>query len=133
MTGNASEVLVGRQHCEIVAHAQLCQEGVDGSDLHAIPAAAIAQVRRPDVIIAIRRQQWDGRKSVKNLSAALWARKALQQLLKHQAGSQDRLAVFDCADQHTDFADRSRSASPKRERPNTRVHKQGQSRARSAL
>jgi hypothetical protein len=73
MFSDAPEVLVGCQHCQIVAYAQLSQEGIDRSDLQPASAATIPQPRRPDMIVAIRRQQGYGRKSVQNLIAVFWS------------------------------------------------------------
>jgi len=73
MVRNVTEILVRRQHRQVMADAQLSQERIDCSDLHAISPAAIPERRRRDVIVAVRHEQRDGRKPVKNLIAGLRA------------------------------------------------------------
>jgi hypothetical protein len=50
---NMTEILVRRQHRQIMTNAQLSEEGIDCPDLHAISAAVIPQLSRPYVIVAI--------------------------------------------------------------------------------
>jgi hypothetical protein len=54
--GNAAEILVRRQHRQVMTDAQLGEEGIDCTDLHAVSAAAIPEIRRPSVIVAIWHQ-----------------------------------------------------------------------------
>jgi hypothetical protein len=133
MIGDTSEVIVGCEHREGVAYAQLSQQRIDRSDLHAGSAAMIPQFRRPDVIVAIGHEQGHRRKSVYNLITALWSREALKQFLKHEARRQNSFAAFDCLDQRPDLRTRSWRVAPQRERPDTGVDKEAQSRARPAL
>jgi hypothetical protein len=113
--GYMSEVLVGRQHRQVMAYAQLSQKRVDCSDLHAISAAMISQLRRPDVVVAIRYQQRHRRKSIQDLIAASRPREALKQFLENQARRQKRFTVFDCMDQHPDLPTRSRPIASQRQ------------------
>jgi hypothetical protein len=133
MTGNVLKVFVRRKHCEVVAYAQLGQQRVNGSDLHAIAAAVVPQSRSANVIVAIRHQQRHGGKAIENLIARLWAGEALEQFLKHEACSKQHLTGFDGADQCSDFVLRAGLVTSKRKGPNARIDEQAHFRARSAL
>ena len=131
--GNSTEIGVGRQHCQIVTYAQLREESVNCSDLHAASATAISQFGRVDVILAIRRYHWNGRKSFEDLIAGLRACKPLEKILKDEAGRQDNLVGLDCPDQRTDLSRWIRRVAPQRERPDAGVDEEAQSRPRPAL
>ncbi len=69
MAGDELKVIVGRQHRQAVANAELRQESVDDSNLDAGTTTSVPQIRRADVILAIRHKQWHRGKSVQNLRA----------------------------------------------------------------
>lgn len=104
----APEVLICRQHREIMADAQLGQQRIDRAHLHASSPAAIPQFRRLDMIVAIRHQQGDRRKTVQKLIAALWSCEALKEFLQHKAGRQKSLAAFKSLDERFDLRARRR-------------------------
>jgi len=79
------EISVGCEHGQVVADTKLCQQGVYRSNVHTRAATAIAQVRGPDVIVAIGYQQRDSGESIQNLRARARPQKTLEQLLQHQA------------------------------------------------
>jgi hypothetical protein len=133
MIGDETEVFVGGQHCQIMTYAQLSQQRIDRSDLHTISAAMISQFRRPDMIVAIWRQQRHRGKTIQNLIATLWPEETLKQFLKNEARGQKRFTAFDGADQHPDLAARSRRVAPERQRPDTCIDEETQSRDRPAL
>lgn len=81
MVRDVMEILVRRQHCQVMAYAQLSQESIDGSNLHAVSSTAIPKLRRCDVIVAVWDEQGDGGKPIQNLIAGLRARKALKEFL----------------------------------------------------
>jgi len=64
MGGNAAEVAVGRKHNQLMAHAELGQQSVDGSHLHAGAPANVPELGRADVIVAIRHQERHCGKSI---------------------------------------------------------------------
>jgi hypothetical protein len=112
---NVTEILVRRQHRQIVAYAQLSQEGIDRANLYAVSSAAIPELRGCDVIVAVRHEQRDGGKPVQNLIARLRPRKTLKQFLKDKAGGQDGLAAAYCPDERFDFRCRRRIIPTQRE------------------
>jgi hypothetical protein len=124
---------VGREHCQIVTYAQLREESVNCSDLHAASATAISQFGRVDMIFAIWRYHWNGGESFEDLIAGLRASKPLEKFLKDEAGRQDDLVGLDCPDQHTDLRPWIRRVAPQRERPDAGVDEEAQSRPRPAL
>ena len=103
MIGDAPEVFVGGQHCQVMAYTQLGQQCIDRAHLHTASAAMIPQLCRPDMIVAIRHQQRDRSKSIQNLIAAFGSGEALEQLLKHKAGRQQGLAAFNGVDECSDL------------------------------
>jgi hypothetical protein len=64
MGGDAFKVAVGREHRQAVANAELRQKRIDRSDLHACAMTDIPQLRRTDVIVAIRHKQRHRGKSI---------------------------------------------------------------------
>jgi hypothetical protein len=86
MFGDASEIIVDRQHRQLVTYAQLRQQCIDRSDLHATSAATVSQLSRADVIVAIGREQGDSGKPIQDEIAIFRARKSLQKLLKNESG-----------------------------------------------
>ncbi len=52
--GSPNEVFIGRQQCQLVTDAELCEQGVDGADLQTGATATIAQFRGVDVILSVR-------------------------------------------------------------------------------
>ena len=95
-----------------MTYAQLSQQRIDRSDLHAMSAAMISQLRRIDVIVAIWRQQRHRGKSIQNLVAGLWPEEALKQFLEDETGGQKRFTPFDGPDKHPDLPARSRQVAP---------------------
>ena len=73
VVGDVPEIVVGCQHRQVMTYAQLSQQGIDRSHLHAASAAPIPQLRRADVIVAIGHQQGDGGKPVEDPIAGLRA------------------------------------------------------------
>ena len=95
MVGNAREVPVAAEHRQFMTDAKRGQESIDRTDLYPGTPAAIAQLRRPDVIVAIGYQQRYGGESIQDLVTGSRPPKALQKFLKDYPGGQDRLAAFD--------------------------------------
>src|SRR5215216_5642578 len=84
MLGDLREILVGGQHCQVVADAQLRQKRVDRPDLHAFSAAVIPQLRRINVIVAIWYDKRQRRKALDDLGPALGPGEALQLFLQDE-------------------------------------------------
>jgi hypothetical protein len=127
------EIVVGREHDEVVSHAKLRQESTDRSDLCPGSPTSISQISGLDVIIAIGDKKRHCRKPIQNLRPSFRTRKALQDLLEHEARCNNRLARFNGSDQRPHFRHRGRRIAPERKRPNTCVNEKAQSRRRSAL
>ena len=67
MPGGKHKVLVGRQQRQLVAYAELSEQGIDGSHLHARPAAGIADSRRANVIFPVWLDERQGGKALDDL------------------------------------------------------------------
>lgn len=133
MFGDAFEILIGGQHGHIVAYAQLRQKRVDRRDLHAISAAMVSQLRRIDMIVAIRNDEGQGGKALDNPGTAFRPGKALKKLLQDKAGRQKRFAVPDGFNQRPDFRPLRWLIPPQGKRPDAGVDEKAQLRWRSAL
>jgi hypothetical protein len=81
MAGDLPEVVIGREHCQVIGDAKLRQQSIDRSNLYPGASTAISQLGGLNVIVAIRHQQRHYREPIENLCAVPWTRKALQQLL----------------------------------------------------
>ena len=87
------EVVIGGEQHKIVSNTKVRNERVDGAQLHAGPAAQIAEICSTYIVLPLRCQQGKGGKSLYDIGSCARASKALQQLLEYQAGSYDRLAA----------------------------------------
>lgn len=100
------KIVIAREQYEVVADAELRKEGVDSSYLHASTTADIAKLCRIDVILPVWHQQGQSGESLNDLFASFGTREPLQQLLQNEAGSQDRIAIFQSPQQDSHLWDR---------------------------
>ena len=56
MIGDTSEVYIGCQHRQIVAYAEMGQQRIDRSHLHAVSPAMILQLSRANMVVAVGHQ-----------------------------------------------------------------------------
>lgn len=132
-TGDALEIIVGGQHREVMADANLRQQGIDRSNLNPRAPAAVSQLGRLDVIVSIWDDEGQSRKPIQDLRASFGTRKSLQQFLKDETGREDRFARLNRAHERSGFRRSSNRVAPQRQRPHTGIDKKAQSRVRSAL
>lgn len=133
MLCRVNEVIVRGEQGQLVTHAQLSEQGVDGAELHPATAAGVAEISSGDVVAAVRLDHGQSLEGLYDLRSGVRAGEALQKLLKNQA----------CC--HDDFVPKQRFAqclnrrqfrlnvTPQSERPDTGVDKQAHERLRSAL
>lgn len=133
MAGDPYKISVVGKHGQIVAQAELGQQGIDYPDLNTPVLAAVSQVRCPDVIVAVRHHERHRGKMVQYLLTRLRARKTLQDFLKDETCRNNCLAGFDGLTQSANLSHRRGRIAPKRKRPNAGIHEERQSRLRSAL
>lgn len=112
---------------------KLGEQGVDRADLHAAPPALVAEPGRLDVIPSIRRHEREHRESSENGVRCPGAAKPLEELLKDQAGREDRLCFPESMREPSDLGCTRRRVSPKREGPNARIDEEIQRRERARL
>jgi hypothetical protein len=89
------EVLVRRQHDQIMPDAELSQQRIDCSNLYAAASATVPQLGGLDVIVTIWNQQRNCGETLDNLATGLWASESLKQFLQDKPGRDDRFAGFD--------------------------------------
>ncbi len=93
------KIRVCRQQQEIVPNAKPCYQGVHGLDLNPLAATGVANLSRFDMVFAVGGDHREDRKSFDNTVAGSGPRKALKQLLQHQAGGVDRFPRAESASQ----------------------------------
>ena len=128
-----AKISVGRQHREVVAEADLCQQRIDGADLNAATSAFVSQFGRVYMVAPVGNQQRQRGEPIEDLRAVPWSGEALQKLLKHKPGGQEFLAGFDGPDQFAWFVCRGGRVAPKSQRPDAGIDKEAQRRERAAL
>lgn len=134
MPGGVGEVLVGGQECQFVADAELGEQGIDCSDLHASAAARRAECGRVDMILSIGLHQRQRGKAVDDLFSRLGAGKPLQQLLENEARRHDSLRPEQSLLQMPHLWLRADDVAPQCQRPNAGIdEKHHARRVRSAL
>ncbi len=133
MQRHVAEILISRQQCQIMPHAQLRQQRIDGPDLNATGSTQISQSSGGNVILAVRHDQRKGREAIDHLIAGFWSGESLQQLLQNQAGRHNMVASLDCTQERTNLGNVSWLIAPQRQRPDAGVNEQTQRRVRSIL
>lgn len=99
MVGDLNEVLIRREHDQVVPDAKLRQQRCDGSDLDSSLTALVTKRRRCDVVLTIRYHEGKRGKALYDLLMGLWACQSLQKFLKHKSGRDDALTCLKCATQ----------------------------------
>ncbi len=82
-----------------MTNAELCNRSVNRADLHSSTTASIPQICSVDVILAVRSEDWQGRKPVDDVLACARSRKSLQQFLQDETGDHDGFPAFKCVAQ----------------------------------
>ena len=114
--------------------AKLREQRINGADLDTGLAAGITQGCSTDLVVPIGLKQGQSSKTFDDLRLRLGARKALQQLLKNQAGRDDDLRTEQGLLELVDLWFGSVRITAKSQRPDAGVNQKGhQRRDRSAL
>lgn len=124
MLGRRAEIMVRAEQYQVVLATQVYEKGVDRAKLHTASAAAVAEVGRVDVVIAIRLQEPKRAESFDELVARLRAGKPLQEFLKYEARREQLIRLGKRARQCCDFRYAQIGVATKGERPDTRIYEQ---------
>ena len=127
-----TKVVVSREHRQLVADAELGQQGVDRPQLDATTAAPIPEVGRGDVVVAVGNQERQRRETIEDRVARLGSLESLQQLLEDETGREDRSEAFERRPQVRDGR-MVRMVPSQRMRPDAGIDEQVHDRERSAL
>jgi hypothetical protein len=127
------EVRICGEHRQPESDGESGEQCIDRSDLQSASSASIPEIRRRNVVVAIRTEKGQGGESVDDRVACAGAVESLEELLKHQAGSEDQLFSSNCVSQARDFGREIGCVPPKREGPDARVDEGAHERDRSAL
>lgn len=113
--------------------AKLRDYSIDGADLDAGAAAAIAQCSSIDMILAVRLQEGQHVEPVDDVLGGPRTGKSLQQFLEDKAGGHNRIATIESFSQLTHFRSPRGLIPPEGERPDAGVNEKTHRRERSAL
>jgi hypothetical protein len=127
------EIPVGAQHDELVPDAEPGQQGINRPDLKAASTTVVAKVCCRDVIFALGHDQRQRSESIKDLLSRFRAAESLQNLLKNQAGSENRSFVPKSAGQEVHAGMTIPLIPSHGERPDTGIHEELQLRDLAAL
>jgi hypothetical protein len=89
--GSHYEVIVSRQQRQVMTHAQLGEEGIDGANLQAGATAAVPQSCGVDMILPIWRDERQCRELLNYRVTRSRARESLQQFLQDEPCGYDHL------------------------------------------
>jgi hypothetical protein len=87
------EVMVRRQQQQVMANAELGEQCVDRADLYARTSAPIAQVRRANVVVAIRDNERQCGELCDDVPGRAQPAEALQKFLHDESGGYDCLGA----------------------------------------
>ncbi len=116
-----------------MSNAQLRNQRVDCPHLNSRAPAAVAKFGGVNVILSIWDQQRQSGKLPDEFLLGLWSRKALQELLQNEPGSDDGVAPFKRGTQGLNLRLREIGIAAKCQRPYAGIDKQGHRRDRSTL
>ena len=131
--GDPAKIGIRGQHRQLEADAELSQERIDRAYLDAAPAAVVAQIRGPDVVVAFGPQERERTETLDDRIASARPPKPLKQLLQDQPGGEDRLISSEAAPELRELGCDVRPITPQGERPDTGVDEETQERDRSFL
>lgn len=115
------EVLVSRQHCQIVVNAQTSEERVDGPHLYTFATTCIAKVGGSYVVVTIGNEEWQSIEALDDPPVRLGSRKPLKQFLENESRRVDRIPSIQGPPELFDLRLALVMASPPRERPDAGV------------
>lgn len=129
------EVLVGCcQERQVVALAELHQQGIDGADLDPSAVADIADFGCCYVVVLVGLEEGEGGKALHELLSVFWAGKTLEELLEHQSRGEDLLATQESGTEGDHLRHAWLSITAKDQLPDRGVDQQAHRwRSRSAL
>jgi hypothetical protein len=100
---DVAEVLIGGEHGQFMADAELREKSVDRRRLDTVPAARISQLGGSNMVVAGRTDEGERRESVEDEIAGLGAGEALKKLLKDQTRRDDGFLLLDGSGECPDF------------------------------
>lgn len=128
------EILVRRQQHQIVPPAELYEQGIDRSDLHAATAAGVPDFCCFDVVFPARLEEGESGEALDELGSRLGSGKALQKLLQYQTRGEYLIGPQQGMAECRHLGRGLLGVSAQSQRPDARVDEQAHLlRARSAL
>src|SRR5258708_26683766 len=133
MLRDVLEVVVAREHQQIVANAELGKERIDRTGLYSMATTGVAWFCRVNVILSPRHQEGQCREPLEYLFSRLGPRKTLKEFLQDEPGGQDRLPALNHPDQCHHVRSGGGAVTSERKRPHAGVDEDAQPLERSDL
>jgi hypothetical protein len=89
------EVLVGCQQRQLVALAELNEQGIDGADLDPSAAAGITSFGCRDVVLLVGLEKGKSGKALHELVTVCGTSETLEHLLEHQSRGEDLVGTLE--------------------------------------
>lgn len=115
------EIIVARQHRQVMADAQPGKQRIYRADLDAASPAVISKLCRRHVILPVCSKERQSCEPLKKRPAVFGAGNPLQQLLKNQSRGQDRLPRLQCLHERGHLGQVRRRIAPESERPDAGI------------
>lgn len=96
MLGGMREVLVRREQGQFMAPAQLNQQRVDRADLYTRASTGISDLRRSNVVLPVRVDEWQCLEPLDDGRRCAWSVEPLKKFLKNKPSSYDRIRASQC-------------------------------------
>ena len=127
------KVLISAQQGQLVPDADLRNDGVNRADLDSRLPTAVPQVRRSNMILAIRLYQRKRREAGDDLGPGLRGNEALKQFLEYHSSGHDDIRSGKRILQSRNLRLSRRCIAPESQRPDAGVDEQRHLRERSRL
>jgi len=116
-----------------MAQTNLRNDRIDSPYLHAGAPAAISQIGGLNMVLTVWRQKRQRTEALDDFAPSTRPRESLQELLKHESGSDYRFARLERVAKRDHLGSRERSVASKRQRPDAGIDEERHLRERSFL
>lgn len=128
------EVVICCQQRQVVALAELDEQGIDGADLDTPAAAGITDVRRCNVVLLVGLEKGKDGEALHELVLIAGASETLQHFLEHQSRGEDLRGPLESGTEGADLRGALLAITAESQRPDRRIDQQTHRwRYRSAL
>lgn len=133
MVRSVHEVFVCSEQSQLVPHAQLCKQRIDGAELNSSSATSVAKLCGSDVVFPVRLDEGECFESFDDPNSSFRAGESLEEFLEDETCDYDDVVAEQSLAQRLDLRHLGLHIAPQTERPDARVHEQAHERLRSVL